>query len=249
MWLLVPANLRPGHADHLKVTLLGRGWTVVYFRPWPRDVAMATFHESGTSGDWGGAWRSPVRRQAHRCPSPSSCLPLLDKGRLVALSPLSLPRTRQSLSPFSLLCPLSLPFFSLLGLWSGIRFAGRMTEAGSAWRLGMGGGARPGLSTVLSVFPEPASSWTWPGPAVTEAGFQPWLSSWSICQTGPVTTALAHWSQTRGQLQTEVPPGYSPGDNGIMYISTNHKSGLLSVLRPDHDLWPFRFYPLRSQSS
>lgn len=52
-----------------------------------------------------------------------------------------------------------------------------MTEAGSALGLreeGVGGaGPRPGLSTVLSVFLGPASSRTGPGPAVTEAGFQP----------------------------------------------------------------------------
>lgn len=152
---------------------------------------MATFHGSGTSSYRGGAWRRPERRQAHRCPSPSSCLPRhIKDGLLLSLSTLPATHTSISLALFTPLPPL--PFFSPWPLirdricWSNDR--GR-----KCWEAqgGVGVGVGPGLSTVLSVLPEPASSRTWPGPTVTEAGFQPRLSSWSICQTGPVTTAPA----------------------------------------------------------
>lgn len=38
------------------------------------------------------------------------------------------------------------------------------------------------------------------------------------------------------RLQIEVLPGCSPGHNGIMYLSTNHKDDLLCGLGQDHDL-------------
>lgn len=162
------------------------------------------FHGSGTSEHQGGAWRRPGRQQAHRCPGPSSCLPRQIKSGLL-FSPFSPQRTHQSPSPFSLLRLFSLLFpFFLLGLWSGIGFAGRMTEAGSARRHRRGwGGPRAGASAVHSAlcFPSLRHSWpglAWPGPVVTEPGFQPWLSSQSICQSGPVTTAQAHGSQRKG---------------------------------------------------
>lgn len=238
--------------DHLKVALVRWGWKVVYFRLWARGVAVATFQGSGTGGHWGGAWRRPGRQQAHRCPGPSSCLPCQIKSGLL-FSPFS-PNTHVNLPRpfhFSVSSLFSSPFFSL-AFDQGLDLLVEWQRQEVLW--GTGGAEAGGPSAEARAdhsalcFPGPASSMAWPGPADTEPGFQPWLSSWSICQTVPVTTAQAHWSQRgEGRLQIEVLPGYSPGHNGIIYSSTNHKGDLLCVLWLDHDLWPHPFCPVGSQ--
>lgn len=146
------------------------------------------FHGSGTSEHQGGAWRRPGRQQAHRCPGPSSCLPRQIKSGLL-FSPFSPQRARQSPSPFSLLRLFSLLFpFFLLGLWSGIGFAGRMTEAGSARRHRRGwGGPRAGASAVHSALCFPSLRHSWPGLA-WPCSHRAWLSALTL-----ITVYLSEW--------------------------------------------------------
>lgn len=102
---------------------------------------------------------------------------------------------------------------------------------------GAGGapGPRPGLSTVLSV--SLGLRHPWPGLARQSQSL-----AFSLDSHHGLSVRLAQSQQPRPTdyrgrgLQIEVLPGYSPGHNGIMYFSTNHKGDLLCVLRLDHDL-------------
>lgn len=165
-------------------------------------------------------------------PRPEQLPPLSDKERFVVFS-LFPPNTHVNLPRpfhFSVSSLFSSPFF-LLGLWSGIGFAGRMTEAGSAprHRRGWGGGAPgpgPGLSTVLSV--SLGLRHPWPGLALQSQSLAfsldcPHGLSVRLAQSqqpGPLIT------KREGRLQIVVLSGYIPGHNGIMYLSTNHKGDL-----------------------
>lgn len=126
-----------------------------------------------------------------------------------------------------------------------------MTEAGSAPRdrRGCGGapGPEPGLSIVLSV--SLSLHHPWPGLALQSQSL-----AFSLDSHHGLSVRLAQSQQPRPtdqrgwgglvegveleveRLQIEVLPGYSPGHNGIMYLSTNHKDDLLCGLRRDHDL-------------
>lgn len=161
------------------------------------------FHGSGTSEHQGGAWRRPGRQQAHRCPGPSSCLPCQIKSGLL-FSPFPPPNVHINLPRpfhFSVSSLFSSPFFFLAfdqGLDLLVEWQRQEVLGGTG---GAGGAPGPGpvLSTVLSVSQACViPGLAWPGPVVTEPGFQPWLSSQSICQSGPVTTAQAHGSQRKG---------------------------------------------------
>lgn len=129
-------------ADHLKVTLRS-GWKVVYFRLWARVLPWQPFMGLALAGTWaelGVAWEAA----GTQVPRPEQLPPLSDKERFVVLSPFPPTRTSISLALFTSLSPLSsLPLF-LLGLWSRIGFAGRMTEAGSAQRHRRGWGGPQG---------------------------------------------------------------------------------------------------------
>lgn len=139
----VPAQPQPGHRSskgcsrqmRLKGCLfqtVGQGCC--------RGNLSGVWHRRALGRSLAPAWEAA----GTQVPRPEQLPPLSDKERLVVFS-LFPQHTRQSPSPFSLLCLLSLLFpFFLLGLWSGIGFAGRMTEAGSALRhrRGWGGGAQ-----------------------------------------------------------------------------------------------------------
>lgn len=200
---------------------------------------MATFHGFGTCELWGGAWRQPGRRRAHRCPGPSSCLLCQIKSGLL-FSPFSpLQQTRQSPLPFSLLCLLSplVPFFSP---WPLIRdwICCRMTEAGSALRhrrsLGAPGPG-PELSTVLSVYQGLRHSW--PGLALRSQSL-----AFSLDSHRRLSVRLAQSQQPpptdlkeEGALHIQALPSYHPGDDVITCLSINRKVDLLHLLRLDYD--------------
>lgn len=155
--------------------------------------------------------------EAHRCPGPSSCLLCQIKSGLL-FSPFSPSpqQTRQSPLPFSLLRLLFPPvaFFFLLGLWSVIGFAAEWQRQEVLWGTEGASGPEAGARAVHRALclPGPASFLARLGPAFTEPGFQPWLSSLSFCQAGPVTTASTHWSKGRresftSKLRLHLTPG------------------------------------------